>query len=524
MPRRFTMGENTLKKLWQTILGGSAVTAIALVGMLPAQAAPGDVAVPDSNLRSCMNVALGQAPDAVITETQAGSFTGVLSCATRGITLLTGLEAFTSVNEVDLRGNNFQDLSALAGLTELTVLQLSENDIVNISALAGLGKLQTLGLNYNNVVDIAAVAGMPNLADLGLFGNNVVSVEPLKLLTSLKHVDLYENDVADVSDLSGLANLTFLRLSNNKVTDISGLAGLANVEDLLLSENSITDISPLSGLTNLEGLFLSGNHVANVAPLASLSNLETLDIVDQMAVLPAIYVGANQESPIKSTDGTTIIPVSTTAQVNAQTGAWRFPQAGSNELTWAVNVGIAGKQFSFAGTIQQQSLPSGLVVTAPQDKSIAAGADTSFSSTATSAVGTNSVVWESSTDDGDTWVVVPGATTAVLSIADAGVERTGTLYRATYTNSADGAVVSSLPARLTVTAPTVEPTVDPTLPSTTIPSTTSAAPSTTATAAAAPLATTGANSPLMVAGGSLVLLALGMVLLSARRRTNNRTH
>lgn len=520
-----------MKKLWQTILGGSAVTAIALAGILPAQAAPGDVAVPDSNLRSCMNVALGQAPDAVITETQAGSFTGVLSCATRGITLLTGLEAFTSVTDMDLRGNNLQDLSALAELTELTGLVLDRNNIVNISPLAGLSKLQTLGLDYNNVVDIAAVAGMPNLADLGLFGNNVVSVEPLKLLTSLKYVDLYENDVADVSDLSGLVNLIFLRLSNNKVTDISGLAGLANVEDLLLSDNSITDISPLSGLNNLVRLFLSNNHVVNVSPLGSLINLDTLQVVGQRAVLPAIYSGVNQVSPFGTPDGTTIIPVSTTAQINAQTGAWTFPRADSNVLTWDAMVGIAGKQFSFAGTIQQQSLPSGLVVTAPQDKSIAAGADTSFSSTATSAVGTNSVVWESSTDDGDTWLVVPGATTAVLAIADAGVELTGTLYRATYTNSADGAVVSSLPARLTVTAPTVDPTVEPTLPSTTSPSTTSAAPSppatvaaTTTATAAEPLATTGANSPLMVAGGSLLLLVLGMVLLQARRRTNNRTH
>lgn len=116
-----------LIKIWHAFLGGSVIAALALGALAPAQAAPGDVDMPDANLRSCVNVALGQAPDAPITEDQAAGLTGSLECRDLGIDSLVGLEAFTSLTMLDFSRNDISDLLPLSGLVQLLGLISANN-------------------------------------------------------------------------------------------------------------------------------------------------------------------------------------------------------------------------------------------------------------------------------------------------------------------------------------------------------------------------------------------------------------
>ena len=257
------------------------------------------VDLPDPNLRTAIEGALGKTKGATITVAEMATLTE-LRASEIGISHLTGLETATNLTFLWLDDNKIADLSPLAGLTQLTYLMLGnnsitdisvlagltnlselglwENTITDISALAGLTNLTWLGLDGNNITNISVLAGLTNLTSLGLSGNPIADLSPLIGLTNLTSLSLGLSDIGDISFLTGLTNLTSLGLALSSISDLSPLAGLTNLTHLDLWENNITDLSPLAGLTNLTHLSLDGNAITDISPLAGLTNLTHLNL------------------------------------------------------------------------------------------------------------------------------------------------------------------------------------------------------------------------------------------------------
>ena len=166
-----------------------------------------EVNIPDPNLRTAIEKALGKAPGDTIIALEMENLTR-LEAPEAGIMNLTGLEAATNLTGLFLHHNSITDISAVSGLTRLTLLHIWGNSISDISAVSGLTRLTLLFLHHNSITDISAV--------------------------------------------SGLTNLTELYLENNSITDISAVSGLTRLTKLFLYDNSITDISPLVANTGLE--------------------------------------------------------------------------------------------------------------------------------------------------------------------------------------------------------------------------------------------------------------------------------
>ncbi|MDR0848332.1 MAG: leucine-rich repeat domain-containing protein, partial [Propionibacteriaceae bacterium] len=143
-------------------VGTALVLAVGvLAGVAPvASAGPNDpVTIPDTNLRACINSALGQPSGATVTISQAQTLAS-LSCPNRGIANLTGLEAFTSLHTLTLYLNVVSSVAPLAGLTSLTNLGLSGNQVSDVSPLGGLTSLTYLNLSGNRVTDMSPLAGL----------------------------------------------------------------------------------------------------------------------------------------------------------------------------------------------------------------------------------------------------------------------------------------------------------------------------------------------------------------------------
>ena len=250
------------------------------------------VTIPDANLRSAIEAALGKTSGTPTTEAEIETLT-YLSAGNTGIRDLTGLEYATNLKNLWLRNNNITDISALAGLTNLTELALWGNNITDISALSGLTNLTDLSLNDNNITDISALSGLTNLTYLGLSNNDITDISALSSLTNLTSLRLGNNDITDISALSGLTNLTYLGLWDNSFTDISALAGLTNLTSLWLTnipiaDISALDISALAGLTNLTELTLSSNNITDISALSGLTNLTYLTLGFNIADISAL--------------------------------------------------------------------------------------------------------------------------------------------------------------------------------------------------------------------------------------------
>ncbi len=219
---------------------------------------------------------------------------GTLDLSGRGLASLSDddFDYLANLRELDLSGNDLEDISALSGLTNLGWLDLRDNDLEDISALSGLTNLGWLDLRDNDLEDISALSGLTNLGWLDLRDNDLEDISALSGLTNLGWLDLSGNAIVDISPLSGLTNLRWLYLYTSAIEDISPLSGLTNLGWLGLSGNAIVDISPLSALTNLRWLYLTANAIEDIFPLSGLTNLGLLGL-NANAIVDISALGRN---------------------------------------------------------------------------------------------------------------------------------------------------------------------------------------------------------------------------------------
>ncbi|HNT88021.1 MAG TPA: hypothetical protein PKL84_09160, partial [Candidatus Hydrogenedentes bacterium] len=225
-----------------------------------------------------------------------------LDASELGITDLTGLEACTSLEELNLALNQISDLTPLSGLTALTWLDLglgmslfeggeafdpfqTGNLLSDISPLAGLANLEYLSLLGNNALtSIAPVATMASLSELSLGPSPIADFSPLvsraATLTAVVTVscNVQDSDIAIFNTLTNLEGLGFI--AESSLTDISGLTAInPSIGFALLFAPGVTDVSVVSNYTNLfRQLVIAGTGITALPDLSGLSGVQQLVI------------------------------------------------------------------------------------------------------------------------------------------------------------------------------------------------------------------------------------------------------
>ena len=260
--------------------------------------------IPDSNLRTAIEKALGKASGAPITTEDMRRLID-LEASNASITDLTGLEHATNLTLLELGNNFISDISPLKRLTNLTRLDLNNNSISDLSPLVantGLGRGDTVlvegnPLNYaainTHIPTLELIRGVrvdfdtvdipdSNLRTaiekaLGKASGAPITTEDMKHLPQLIAPNA---SITDLTGLEGATNLMLLELGNNFISDISPLKRLTNLTRLDLNNNSISDLSPLKGLTNLKYLLLDNNSISDISPLVANTGLGEGDLVE----------------------------------------------------------------------------------------------------------------------------------------------------------------------------------------------------------------------------------------------------
>ena len=238
---------------------------------------PGDlVIIPDPNLRSAVEAALGKVPGAVITEADMARLERI-EADENGISDLRGLEAAINLERIELRRNSISDLSPLRGLIRLNNIRLRGNRITDVSPLAGLIHVGWLELEDNEITDLSPLAGLGKLIEIGISGNPISDVSPLASLTSLEGINAWRTPISDFSSLAKLTRLRWIGFGDDKsISALPSLNGLKNLKRLEINNCSISDLTPLAELTQLEWLGLNNNQISDVSPLRNLRGLEHL--------------------------------------------------------------------------------------------------------------------------------------------------------------------------------------------------------------------------------------------------------
>ena len=186
------------------------------------------VDIPDANLRTAIETALGKASGAPITRSEMASLAH-LNAPSSNISDLTGLEFATGLTRLYLdiewvdgrpiNSNEISDLLPLANLTSLTWLNLSGNLISDVSALSNLTNLTWLTLDDNSIT-VSTLSGLTNLRNLDLGNNSISDLSPLVANTGLgsgDEVDVRNNPLSTTS-----LNTHILALQGRGVTVLFG--------------------------------------------------------------------------------------------------------------------------------------------------------------------------------------------------------------------------------------------------------------------------------------------------------------
>ncbi|MET0352366.1 MAG: leucine-rich repeat domain-containing protein [Plantibacter flavus] len=272
------------------------------------------------------------------------------------LTELSPLASMVNLTSLGLNDVGASDLSPLSGLSGLEALSVKGNRLTTLAPLSTLTALHSLEAASNQISDVSPVASLTRLQHLNLLSNQIEDVTPIQGLTNLRTLNLQLNRVSDAGPLSTLTRLTSLALDDNRITDLSPFIPLTALQVLTINDNLIEDVTPLRELVHIETLELSGNRISSIAPLAGLVATNYVRLDRQVITLPEIAVGAPQENPIRSLDGTPAPVTSATAQYDSASNTWTFAAVGNNSLAWTVrDLGI-GSYSAFSGRITQRSV------------------------------------------------------------------------------------------------------------------------------------------------------------------------
>lgn len=231
---------------------------------------------------------------------EAESFIYTINVNNKGITDLTGIEAFTRITRLEARQNNLSSVD-LSQNTMLTNLTLGDNQLIAIDLSQNL-QLRYVWINSNQLSSIDFSAHT-FLTDVNLFNNNLETLDVSNSL-NLTNLVLADNSIQEI-DLSNNTLLQQLYLQKNDITHLS-LASQSELEILALYENQITQID-LTNNTKLKSLELTDNPLSGHLDLSSQSVIDYIRISNTQLETLNIANGNNINVRTFHADGNAIL-------------------------------------------------------------------------------------------------------------------------------------------------------------------------------------------------------------------------
>ncbi|MEP0827623.1 MAG: leucine-rich repeat domain-containing protein [bacterium] len=222
-----------------------------------------------------------------------------------GIADLTGLQYFSSLELLNLLGNDVVDLNPIESLYSLKILNVNDNHIADISPVANLIALDQLHIGGNPVTDLSPLSGLTGLSILSINSIAATDFTPILSLSGLTSLQISNNPISDMSLLDHLPNLLELSMNFCGISDISKLSSHTNLKYLYLVLNQISDLTPLTNLTALELLNISYNNISDITPLVVNAGIGNGDII-YLSNNPLSELARNTHIPALQSRGVTV--------------------------------------------------------------------------------------------------------------------------------------------------------------------------------------------------------------------------
>ena len=209
----------------------------------------------------------------------------------------TSIETLYNLTNLDLSGNNIQDLNSLNNYlvnletekedSQLTELTLANNSLNNIELLSKFSTLQKLNISNNDITDISYISPNKALDTLNISGNNIEDITVVSELSNIRILYMSNNLIENIQPITNLS-LTTLDISGNRIVDITPIRYQTGLVDLYINNNKIADVS------NIESLLLRGTFEAKQQKLTQILDENATGIIT--VDLPEIFKSAKNSS------------------------------------------------------------------------------------------------------------------------------------------------------------------------------------------------------------------------------------
>ena len=226
-----------------------------------------NVTIPDANFKAYLvgNTSINSNMDSEIQVSEAAAYTGWISCASLGISDMTGIEAFPLITKLYCQFNTFTTLD-ISQNTALTLIQCGSGNL-NALTVSPNSALKNFNCTAGNLSALD-VSQFPGLEILACAGNNLITLNVTQN-TSLKNLYCKDNNLTTL-DLSQNTVLEYLNCSENNFSSID------------VSDNTAL-IQLNVGMNNLSSIDVSQN-TALIGLTCFHNNIVTLDLSQNLAL------------------------------------------------------------------------------------------------------------------------------------------------------------------------------------------------------------------------------------------------
>ena len=194
-----------------------------------------------------------------------------LNVSASGITNLTGISEFTSLQILNCENNQLTTLDA-SNLSSLIVLVCSNNQLTSLN-ISGMFNLEALECSTNQLTTMNVNGlGLSRLRGLSCSNNKITSVN-VSGVSTLENLSC-SNNLLTALNVSGLGNLKSISCGDNKLTALS-IASLSRLEILWCYNNLLATLNITGAMTSLHELNCSTNQLTALN-IPTAVNLEIL--------------------------------------------------------------------------------------------------------------------------------------------------------------------------------------------------------------------------------------------------------
>lgn len=139
-------------------------------------------------------------------------------------------------------------------------------------------RVTQLDLSGQNLDDLSPLSFSPYLQRLELSGNRIDALFALREVPLLLHLDVSSNPLLNLAGLGACSSLKHLDATNTPITDLEPVAALSRLENVWVSGTDIRSLNALEGLRALRVVHAANTNIRSLGPLDAAVDLEELSI------------------------------------------------------------------------------------------------------------------------------------------------------------------------------------------------------------------------------------------------------